>query len=151
MSYVFDAAKPIAMGADHAGVAYKAEIKTWLEEKGFQVKDFGTFNTDSVDYPDFAHPTANSVEKGEAAFGILFCGSANGVAITANKHAGIRAGLCWDSPIAALTRLHNDANMICIPARFVSMDKTKEMITVFMETAFEGGRHQNRVNKISCS
>lgn len=151
MPYVFDASKPIAMGADHAGVTYKQEVKEWLEKKGYQVKDFGTYNTDSVDYPDFAHPTASSVETGEAAFGILFCGSANGVAITANKHAGIRAGLCWLPEIAQLTRLHNDANMICVPARFVSIESAIEMIDAFMTTAFEGGRHQGRVDKISCS
>jgi len=150
MSFVFDASKPIALGADHAGIDFKNQVKTWLEEKGFTVKDFGTYNTDSVDYPDFAHPTASSVETGEASFGILFCGSANGVAMTANKHAGIRAGLCWETEIAELTRLHNDANMICIPARYVSIELAKEMITKFMETAFEGGRHQNRVNKITC-
>ncbi|MEY4459623.1 MAG: ribose 5-phosphate isomerase [Bacteroidota bacterium] len=151
MAYVFDATKPIAMGADHAGVAFKQEVKEWLENKGYQVKDCGTYSTDSVDYPDFAHPTASSVETGEAAFGILFCGSANGVAITANKHAGIRAGLCWLPEIAELTRLHNDANMICIPARFVSIESAIEMIDLFMNTAFEGGRHQGRVNKISCA
>ena len=151
MAYVFDASKPIAMGADHAGVEYKQVIKEWLEKKGYQVKDFGTYNTDSVDYPDFAHPTAASVETGEAAFGILFCGSANGVAITANKHAGVRAGLCWLPEIAQLTRLYNDANMICVPARFVSIESATEMIDAFMTTAFEGGRHQGRVDKITCS
>ncbi len=151
MAYVFDASKPIEMGADHAGVAYKQEVNEWLEKKGYQVKDFGTYNTDSVDYPDFAHPTASGVETGEAAFGILFCGSANGVAITANKHAGVRAGLCWLTEIAKLTRLHNDANMICVPARFVSIESAIEMIDAFMTTAFEGGRHQGRVDKISCS
>lgn len=151
MAYVFDATKPIAMGADHAGVAFKQEVKEWLENKGYQVKDCGTYSTDSVDYPDFAHPTATSVETGEAAFGILFCGSANGVAITANKHAGIRAGLCWLPEIAELTRLHNDANMICIPARFVSIESAIEMIDLFMNTAFEGGRHQGRVDKINCA
>lgn len=150
MAFVFDASKPIAMGADHAGVDYKDQVKTWLESQGFTVKDFGTHGSSSVDYPDFAHPTASSVETGEACFGILFCGSANGVAMTANKHAGIRAGLCWEREIAELTRLHNDANMICIPARYVTIDKAKEMIAVFMETAYEGGRHQNRVNKIAC-
>ena len=151
MAYVFDASKPIAMGADHAGVDFKNEVKEWLTAKGYTVKDFGTYSSDSVDYPDFAHPTATSVETGEAGFGILFCGSANGVAMTANKHAGIRAGLCWETEIAELTRLHNNANMICIPARYVSIDKAKEMISTFMETAFEGGRHQNRVNKITCA
>jgi ribose 5-phosphate isomerase B len=150
MAYVFDPSKPIALGADHAGVAYKKEVIEWLENKGYQVKDFGTYSTDSVDYPDFAHPTAASVETGEAAFGILFCGSANGVAITANKHASIRAGLCWLPEVAELTRLHNDANMICIPARFVSIESAIEMIDLFMNTAFEGGRHQGRVDKISC-
>jgi ribose 5-phosphate isomerase B len=151
MSFVFDAKKPIAIGSDHAGVDYKSQVKAWLESKGYTVKDFGTYTTDSVDYPDFAHPTANSVETGEACFGILFCGSANGVAMTANKHAGIRAGLCWVTEVAELTRLHNDANMICVPARFVSLDLAKEMIEKFMTTAFEGGRHQNRVNKITCA
>ena len=150
MAYIFDPSKPIALGADHAGVAYKKEVIEWLENKGYQVKDFGTYSTDSVDYPDFAHPTAASVETGEAAFGILFCGSANGVAITANKHASIRAGLCWLPEVAELTRLHNDANMICIPARFVSIESAIEMIDLFMNTAFEGGRHQGRVDKISC-
>ncbi len=150
MSYVFDSTKPIALGADHAGIDYKNAIKTWLEEKGYAVKDFGTYNTDSVDYPDFAHPTASSVENNETSFGILFCGSANGVAMTANKHAGIRAGLCWQTEVAELVRLHNNANVICIPARFVAVDLAKEMIEKFMTTPFEGGRHQNRVNKITC-
>ena len=150
MAYVFDPSKPIALGADHAGVAYKKEVIEWLENKGYQVKDFGAYSTDSVDYPDFAHPTAASVETGEAAFGILFCGSANGVAITANKHASIRAGLCWLPEVAELTRLHNDANIICIPARFVSVESAIEMIDLFMTTAFEGGRHQGRVDKIRC-
>lgn len=150
MSFVFDSTKPIALGADHAGIDYKNAITTWLEEKGYAVKDFGTYTTDSVDYPDFAHPTASSVEKNETSFGILFCGSANGVAMTANKHAGIRAGLCWETEVAELVRLHNNANVICIPARFVTLDLAKEMIEKFMTTPFEGGRHQNRVNKITC-
>ncbi|NCW11706.1 MAG: ribose 5-phosphate isomerase B [Chitinophagia bacterium] len=151
MSFVFDASKPIAIGCDHAGIEYKNAVKKWLESKGYNVKDFGTYNTESVDYPDFAHPTAASVETGEACFGILFCGSANGVAMTANKHAGIRAGLCWVTEVAELVRLHNDANMICIPARFVSLELAFEMIEKFMGTSFEGGRHQNRVNKITCA
>jgi len=150
MSFVFDNTKPIALGADHAGMEYKNAIKTWLEAKGHVVKDFGTYTTDSVDYPDFAHPTASSVEKNESSFGILFCGSANGVAMTANKHAGIRAGLCWEIEVAELVRLHNNANIICIPARFVALALAKEMIEKFMNTSFEGGRHQNRVNKITC-
>lgn len=151
MAYVFDASKPIALGADHAGVGYKDQVKTWLESLGYTIKDFGTHSDASVDYPDFAHPTASSVEMGEAAFGILFCGSANGVAMTANKHEGIRAGLCWLTEVAELVRLHNNANIICVPARFVSLELAKEMIEKFMNTTFEGGRHQNRVNKISCS
>ncbi len=142
--------KPIAIGSDHAGFEYKKAVKQWLKEKGFIVKDFGTTSLDSVDYPDFAHPTAHSVESGEAAFGILFCGSANGVAITANKHQGIRAGLCWENEVAKLVRLHNDCNIICIPSRFVALPLAQEMIETFMHTAFEGGRHALRVNKISC-
>lgn len=151
MNYVFDASKPIAIGCDHAGFEYKEAIKKWLTEKGYTVKDFGAPSLDSVDYPDFAHPTASSVENGEAAFGILFCGSANGVAITANKHQGIRAGLCWQNDVASLIRLHNDANVICIPARFVALPLAQQMIEIFMTTAFEGGRHATRVNKIACS
>ena len=142
--------KPIAIGCDHAGFEYKQAIKQWLKEKGFSVKDFGTNSLDSVDYPDFAHPTAHSVESGESAFGILFCGSANGVAITANKHQGIRAGLAWENEVAILVRKHNDANVICIPARFVALPLAKEMIETFMQTAFEGGRHGVRVGKIGC-
>jgi len=151
MSYVFDSSKPIAIGCDHAGFEYKTALIKWLTDKGYQVKDFGTFSADSVDYPDFAHPTASSVENGEAAFGILLCGSANGVAITANKHQNIRAGLCWQNDVALLVRKHNDANMICIPARFVSLALAEQMLDLFMTTAFEGGRHASRVGKISCS
>jgi ribose 5-phosphate isomerase B len=147
---IFDTTKNIALGADHAGVEYKSAIVKYLNSKGFTVTDFGTCDTASVDYPDFAHPVAASVEKGESAFGILFCGSANGVAITANKHAGIRAGLCWQTDVARLVRQHNDANIICIPARFVALPLAQEMVDIFMTTAFEGGRHQNRVNKIAC-
>jgi len=150
MNVVFDVQKLIAIGCDHAGIEYKNVVKEWLLNQGFLVKDFGTYNTDSVDYPDFAHPTASSVENGESAFGILFCGSANGVAITANKHQGIRAGLCWENEVAKLVRLHNNANIICIPARFVSLEAANQMIETFMTTAFEGGRHATRVAKISC-
>lgn len=151
MSFVFDSSKPIAIGSDHAGFEYKTELIKWLSGKGFQVKDFGTHSSDSVDYPDFAHPTATSVESGESAFGILLCGSANGVAITANKHQHIRAGLCWQNDVAVLVRTHNDANIICIPARFVSLALAQQMIDIFMTTPFEGGRHATRVNKIACS
>ncbi|MCK9402135.1 MAG: ribose 5-phosphate isomerase B [Chitinophagaceae bacterium] len=151
MSYVFDPSKPIAIGCDHAGIDYKNALVKWLSDKGYQVKDFGAYSTESVDYPDFAHPTASSVENGETAFGILLCGSANGVAITANKHQNIRAGLCWQNDVALLVRKHNDANIICIPARFVSLALAEQMLDLFMTTAFEGGRHATRVNKISCS
>jgi ribose 5-phosphate isomerase B len=151
MSFVFDASKPIAIGSDHAGFEYKEAIKKWLTHKGYQVQDFGTPSLDSVDHPDFAHPTAASVASGESTFGILICGSANGVAMTANKHQSIRAALCWQTDVAALTRQHNNANMICIPARFVALALAEQMIEVFMETAFEGGRHATRVGKISCS
>ncbi len=150
MSFVFDQQKPIALGSDHAGFEYKEAIKQWLTEKGFQVKDFGTHSLDSVDYPDFAHPTASSVENGECAFGILFCGSANGVAITANKHQQVRAGLAWQNDVASLIRQHNNANIICIPARFVALALAQQMIEVFMSTPFEGGRHATRVGKIAC-
>ncbi len=138
----------IAIGADHAGFEYKEIIKDYLNDH--EVKDFGTYANDSVDYPDFAHPVASAVEKGDFDFGILVCGSANGVAITANKHQDIRAAICWENELAALCRQHNNANIICIPARFVSVDTAKQMTTTFLTTAFEGGRHQNRVNKISC-
>jgi ribose 5-phosphate isomerase B len=151
MSFVFDSSKPIAIGSDHAGFEYKTALISWLEKKGYQVKDFGTHSTDSVDYPDFAHPTASSVEAGETAFGILLCGSANGVAMTANKHPHIQAGLCWQNDVAKLVRQHNNANIICIPARFVSLALAEQMIELFMTTEFEGGRHATRVGKIACS
>jgi ribose 5-phosphate isomerase B len=150
MSYVFDATKPIAIGCDHAGFEYKTALVEWLSGKGYQVKDFGTYSTDSVDYPDFAHPVAESVEKDETAFGILMCGTANGVAITANKHPKIRAALCWQNDVAAVTRQHNNANIICIPARFVSLHLAQQMIELFMNTPFEGGRHATRIGKITC-
>ena len=150
MNKKFDHSKPIALGADHAGYEYKEAIKSHLEKKDMQVKDFGTHSPGSVDYPDFAHPTASSVENNETSFGILVCGSANGVAITANKHAAIRAAICWKPELATLSRLHNNANIICIPSRFVSLSETLEMIDLFIATEFEGGRHEERVNKISC-
>ena len=146
----FDLSLPIAIGSDHAGFEYKAALIKHLEKKGYSVKDFGTYGTDSVDYPDYAHPVATAVEKGEAAFGILLCGSANGVAITANKHQGIRAGLSFDTEVAKLIRQHNDANIICLPARFISVEQATQMVDIFIETPFEGGRHANRVNKIAC-
>lgn len=147
----FNMFMPVAIGCDHAGFDYKEEIIAKLKEKGIQVKDFGAYSKDSVDYPDFAHPVATSVEKGESGFGILLCGSANGVAITANKHQSIRAAICWNASVAELARKHNNANIICIPARFVSLNLAIDMVYKFMETEFEGGRHQKRVEKIACS
>ncbi|MEJ5993432.1 ribose 5-phosphate isomerase B [Pedobacter sp. Du54] len=138
----------IAIGADHAGFEYKELLKNHLAAN--EVKDFGTHSLDSVDYPDFAHPVALAVESKEFDFGVLVCGSANGVAITANKHQHIRAAICWQNELASLARQHNNANIICIPARFVSEYLAKEMVDTFLSTAFEGGRHENRVNKISC-
>jgi ribose 5-phosphate isomerase B len=139
-----------AVGGDHAGFDYKADLIEYLASKNIQSKDFGTYSADSVDYPDFAHPVAESVEKGEFTFGLLLCGSANGVAITANKHQGIRAGLAWNTEVAKLVRQHNDANVLCLPVRFISLEDAKACIDVFLATPFEGGRHQNRVDKISC-
>lgn len=150
MSIQFDLSKPIAVGADHAGFEYKTAIVKHLNELGFQVADHGTYSQDSVDYPDFAHPTANSVENAEAACGILICGSANGVAITANKHQGIRAALCWQKDVAELARKHNNANVLCLPARFISLHLALDIIDTFLNTSFEGGRHEGRVNKIAC-
>jgi ribose 5-phosphate isomerase B len=140
----------IAIGADHAGYEYKELLKKWLSQNRFEVKDFGTYSTESADYPDFAHPVANAVEKKEFELGILVCGSANGVAITANKHQGIRAAICWTEELASLARKHNNANVLCIPSRFVSFDLAEKMTDKFLHTPFEGGRHEKRVNKISC-
>jgi len=138
----------IAIGADHAGFACKEMLRSYLTD--YEVKDFGTYSADSADYADFAHPVAEAVEKQEFTFGILICGSGNGIAITANKHQQIRAAICWENELAQLARLHNDANIICIPARFVTESLAREMVMTFLNTAFEGGRHQKRVEKISC-
>ena len=146
----FDFSKPVAIGADHAGFEYKTFISDFLASKCLEIKDFGTYSADSVDYPDFAHPVASAVESGVAGCGILICGSANGVAITANKHQGIRAALCWTKEVAQLARQHNNANVICIPARFVSTAVAEQMVHMFLDTAFEGGRHEKRVGKIAC-
>lgn len=147
---VFNLQLPVAIGSDHAGFDCKEDLISYLEAKNIVYKDFGTHSKDSVDYPDFAHPVALAVENGEAAFGILLCGSANGVAITANKHHGIRAAICWGEELAELARKHNDANIICIPARFVRDGDAEKMLDIFMNTEFEGGRHLNRVKKIDC-
>lgn len=138
----------IAIGSDHAGFDYKQLLKDFLAD--VELKDFGTDSADSADYPDFAHPVAAAVEGGEFGLGILVCGSANGVAITANKHQGIRAAICWTEEIAELARKHNNANVLCIPARFVSEDLARSITKTFIETEFEGGRHATRVGKISC-
>jgi ribose 5-phosphate isomerase B len=151
METTFDLDKPIAIGADHAGYELKNIISDFLRSKGLSVKDFGTHSSDSVDYPDFAHPVASAVESAEAGVGILICGSANGVAITANKHQGIRAAIAWSEEISKLARQHNNANILCIPARFVSTTVAETMTDVFLETPFEGGRHEKRVAKMACS
>ena len=141
----------ISIGNDHAGPDYKKAIEAMLESKGYEVTNYGTDSVDSVDYPDFAHPVATNVEEGKADFGILICGSGNGIAMSANKHQNVRAGLCWIKEIAALARQHNDANIVCIPARYTSIQQAIEIVETFLTTDFEGGRHQNRVNKIACS
>jgi len=140
----------IAIGGDHAGFEYKKEIVAMLQAEGHNVKDYGPYSDASVDYPDFAHPLASAVEKGEQELGILICGSGNGVAITANKHQGIRAALVWNNDLAGLARQHNNANVVSIPSRFISLDLAKECVKTFISTPFEGGRHEGRVNKIAC-
>jgi ribose 5-phosphate isomerase B len=141
--------KILAIGCDHAGFEYKEAIRTWLERSGYTVLNFGTDSPESVDYPDFVHPVCRAIENGEAEQGILICGSANGVAMAANKHQKIRAAICWQTDVAKLARSHNDANVICLPARFVSPELSREMVQVFLNTSFEGGRHQRRVEKIA--
>jgi ribose 5-phosphate isomerase B len=140
----------IAIGGDHAGFTYKQAITEALAALGHQVTDFGPTTDASVDYPDHAHPLALSVEKGENELGILICGSGNGVAITANKHQGIRAALCWNEELGSLARQHNNANVLCLPARFIDITLAQQIVSAFITTPFEGGRHQNRVAKISC-
>lgn len=139
----------IAIGGDHAGYTYKSILKEVLAQLNCEIQDFGPDSEASVDYPDYVHPLAKAVVNEEADFGILICGSGNGVAITANKYQEIRAALCWLPELAKLAREHNNANVLCIPARFVSEEEAKEMVRVFLNTNFEGGRHQNRVNKIT--
>ena len=140
----------ISIGNDHAGPEYKKAIVEMLKANGYEITNYGTDSGDSVDYPDFAHPVALDVESKRVDFGIIICGSGNGIAMSANKHQGIRAALCWTKEIAVLARQHNDANIISIPARFTSIPQALEMVQTFLNTDFEGGRHQNRVNKISC-
>lgn len=140
----------IAIGCDHAGFPYKDGLVAMLQAQGHMVQDFGTHSLESVDYPDFAHAVALAVEDGQAELGILLCGSANGVAITANKHQGIRCAICWTEELAALARQHNNANIIAIPARFVPEILAQAMVRIFISTEFEGGRHGRRVDKIAC-
>ena len=138
----------IALASDHAGFNVKQAVQLFLEDNGARVKDFGCFSTESCDYPDFAHPMAEAVEKGEFDFGITICSTGNGICITANKHQGIRAALCWDVPLADFARRHNNANVLGLPANFVSKEKALAMVNQFFTTDFEGGRHERRVNKI---
>ena len=138
----------ISIGNDHAGTDYKFKIVEFLKSKKIEVKNYGTDLESSVDYPDFVHPVAKDVESKQSSFGILICGSANGVAMTANKYLNIRAGICWTNEIVSLIRQHNNANILCIPARFTEIEQVLEMVDTFLNTKFEGGRHQNRINKI---
>lgn len=140
----------ISLGNDHAGPAYKNAITEYLASQSIKVINHGTDSEDSVDYPDFVHPVATDVENGTSDFGIIICGSGNGANMTANKHQGVRSALCWNTELVALARQHNDANVLSIPARFVSQDEALDFVKVFLETDFEGGRHQNRVAKIAC-
>ncbi len=140
--------KTIGLASDHAGFELKEYVKTWLEVKGYTFKDFGTYSTDSCDYPDFAHPLAEAVESGECYPGIAICGSGEGISMTLNKHQGIRAALCWIPEIAHMTRLHNDANVLVMPGRFISTETASQIMDEFFSTEFEGGRHQKRIDKL---
>ena len=139
----------IAIGGDHAGFQLKEIIKSKLESEGYFLEDFGPFSDQSVDYPDFVHPVANSVENGEYNFGILICGSGNGVAMTANKHKGIRAAVCWNEMLAKLARAHNNANILCLAGRFLDDELAMEIVDIFLKTDFDGGRHIKRIKKIT--
>ena len=140
----------IPIGCDHAGFQTKQAIIEHLTSLGYEVKDYGCYSEDSIDYPDFAHPVAQHIEKNPGTLGILLCGSGNGISMTANKHQQIRSALCWKKEIAELARQHNDANIIALPARFISIEEAIEMVDVFLNTPFEGGRHATRVDKIPC-
>jgi ribose 5-phosphate isomerase B len=146
---VFNQQLPLAMGCDHAGFELKEAVKKLLQDNGWTVEDKGTYSADSTDYPDYAHPVADMVSTGAASVGVLICGSGNGVCMTANKHKDVRAALCWNEEIAALARQHNNANIICIPARFVSQEQAFSMLDTFLSIAFEGGRHERRVAKMA--
>lgn len=140
----------IAIGSDHAGFELKEKLKAYLQKKGFDVKDFGAFSAERADYPDYAHPVAQAVENKKSDMGVLICGSGNGVNMTANRHHGIRSALCWNAEIASLARQHNDANVIALPARFITEQEAEKCLDVFFSTSFEGGRHTDRVKKIEC-
>ena len=142
--------KTIGLACDHAGYELKEYVKTWLEAKGWEYKDFGTYSTDSCDYPDFAHQLAVAVEAGECYPGIAICGSGEGISMTLNKHQQIRAALCWNSELAALAKQHNNANILSLPARFISLEEAKNIVRSYIDATFEGGRHQRRVEKIAC-
>jgi ribose 5-phosphate isomerase B len=142
-------AKTLAIGCDHAGYELKESLKKTLSEQGYELKDFGTHSDESTDYPDYAHPVASSVESEESELGILICGSGNGINMTANKHQGVRSALCWQADIAEMARLHNNANVIALPARYISVELAEEIVKTFLTTDFEGGRHGRRVDKIS--
>ena len=143
--------KIIPIGADHAGFQLKSVLINYLKEKGYEVNDCGCYSEESIDYPDFGHAVATIVESDSELLGILICGSGNGINMTANKHQGIRSALCWKTEIAQLAREHNNANIMALPARFISEAEAKEMVDVFLTTQFEGGRHERRVNKIACA
>lgn len=140
----------LGIASDHAGYEMKEELKKFLAEKGYEVKDFGTDSPESMDYPDVAHPLALAVENGEVERGVALCGSGNGISMTLNKHQGVRAALCWNEELAALARQHNDANVLSLPARFISVEEAKKIVAKYLSSSFEGGRHLRRVNKIPC-
>ena len=140
----------VAISGDHAGFELKSHLIDFLKSSGYEMEDLGPYSADSVDYPDFAHKLAEKVENSQADLGILICGSANGVAMAANKHEGIRAGICWNEEVAALIKQHNNANVLCLPARFISIQEAEKIVSTFLNTEFEGGRHERRVNKIAC-
>lgn len=142
--------KIIGMASDHAGFEMKEALKPMLSEMGYEIRDFGAFSTESMDYPDTAHPLAEAVEAGLVCFGIAICGSGNGITMTLNKHQGVRAALCWEPELGALAKMHNNANVLSLPGRFISIDMAKEIVKAYIYAEFEGGRHQRRVEKIPC-
>ena len=142
--------KTVGMASDHAGYEMKEALKPLIKSLGFEIKDFGTNSGDSVDYPDFAHPLAAAVESGDVSCGVALCGSGNGISMTLNKHQGVRAALCWNGELASLARQHNDANVLSLPARFISQETAEEIVKAYFAASFEGGRHLRRVEKIAC-